>query len=568
MLPKKKLAPLESSPPSLWSIFFKKNWLLVTITIVLLFAIQASWIAGAFYFSKVIDLVAEKRSLKLIIYASLGLGVSWLLYPALTAAKDATDMALLPQITTTARTEIMERIFHAFHRYVTMDPQSMGIENIIRTPAVMRQMFEQIRDTVLPLAICLLMTMIFFFKINTTLGIVYFIGIAIFIACVCLLSGTSLKKGNSAEITQTVITENITDVLTNVGMVAGNNTIGKEMQTIHTLEKVSRKEQGYIQGFAALTRGMFTLLYLGLFSVIFVVSIWLNQKNRLSTGMLTTVTFVLTYMITYFEDMSHQVIHLLKNTSLLSKTQGYLDQLQILTDIFPDGTLTTPPQNGEIHINNLSMRYSQHLPAIFENFTMLIPAGQCLLLRGENGCGKSSLIKILSGQLPFQTGTVILGGVDITATQASILHQAIVYLPQTPQLLNRSVFENIAYGTSVDRTFVQNLLDQFQITFATLDSPVGKNGSHFSGGQRQILCLLRIFCHTNTHLLLLDEPTSALDPTTRDKAMELIAKIIVGRTTILITHDEQLTSYANRIVFLDQGKIKEDTLKTKSKEAF
>lgn len=566
MLEKKRNLP-PSLPPSqsLWATFFKKNWLLFTLTLLLLFGIQGSWVAGAYFFSKIIDLVAQEQHWKKMIGMFVGLAVSWLMYPVLTAAKDAIDIALLPRLISNTRTEILDRIFQAFHRYITLDPQTMGIENIVRTPAVMRHMFEQLRDTLLPLLICLVITLVFFFTMNKTLGSVYLLGIGMFSACVLLLLFCSVDQSKKIETTQSHITEHVADILTNIGTVVGNNNIAQEQQGLCVHEKTSVQEQGAVQGFATLTRAAFTTLYLMMFAGLFIIAIALNQKRvngvpLLSTGVLTTITFVLTYMITYFEDMSHQLTHLAKNFGQLAKTQLYLDQLYLLSQTFPDGTRTILPQNGHIEILDLCMRYSQHLPPILDHFALSVPAGQCLLLRGENGSGKSTLIKILSGKLPFQTGTILFGGVDLVHTRADVLHQAIVYLPQTPQLLNRSVYENIAYGTNVDRPFVQKLLDDFHITFAALDSPVGKNGSFFSGGQRQILCLLRIFCHPQTLLLLLDEPTAALDPATRDKAMELLSKIIVNRTTIVITHDEQLTAYANRKIVLDHGKIVTDEL--------
>jgi ABC-type bacteriocin/lantibiotic exporter with double-glycine peptidase domain len=232
----------------------------------------------------------------------------------------------------------------------------------------------------------------------------------------------------------------------------------------------------------------------------------------------------------------------------LDKTQRYLDNLSQTALENPDGTKKITPSNGSVRARGLTVRYNSDGPAILHQLDLDVADGQRVLLRGVNGSGKSTFLNAISGNIPYETGSLTLGGVEVKDTEASTLRKRIIHISQKVQLFDRTVYENIAYGTDASREQVQELLDRFDITFAELDTPVGKDGSNFSGGQRQIIYLLRAFLRRDAPLLLLDEPTAAFDPTTRDRAMRLLETIMEGRTTLFITHDKELIRYTNRVI--------------------
>ena len=113
------------------------------------------------------------------------------------------------------------------------------------------------------------------------------------------------------------------------------------------------------------------------------------------------------------------------------------------------------------------------------------------------------------------------------------------YIPQSPRLFNRTVYENIAYGMedTHERDKIQQLLATLEIPqFPSLDAMCGKNGSALSGGQRTIVYLIRAFLK-RTPVVILDEPTAALDPETKRVVQNVVEQLFDEQTLMIITHD-------------------------------
>jgi len=134
--------------------------------------------------------------------------------------------------------------------------------------------------------------------------------------------------------------------------------------------------------------------------------------------------------------------------------------------------------------------------------------------------------------------------------------------PQTPILFNRTLYKNIIYGlkknipTQGDIIKLMESLDLKNIAgvFSNImDKNVGKDGNKLSGGQRQIVWLLRSL-YNMSPIIILDEPTASLDKDNKKNVMDIIKKMTIGKTVIIITHDDICPEY-NKI-YLSEGKVK------------
>ena len=138
-------------------------------------------------------------------------------------------------------------------------------------------------------------------------------------------------------------------------------------------------------------------------------------------------------------------------------------------------------------------------------------------------------------------------------------------MPQSPILFNRTILENICYGNQhVNEEFVVYMMKElglYEELGPILNTKVGKNGSSISGGQRQLVWTLRILLK-NPEIVILDEPTSALDEKSKTLFIKLLNKLIDKKTVIIVTHDDTLMRYANRIVTLDKGNIVNDDIRS------
>ena len=172
---------------------------------------------------------------------------------------------------------------------------------------------------------------------------------------------------------------------------------------------------------------------------------------------------------------------------------------------------------------------------------------------GEIGTGKTSILKILCG-LKTYTGTVYIDGKNFKDFSYEMITNNTTYIPQHPKLFNRTILDNLSYGTNYSEEeiidYIKKLkLDKFFKKFDNgIYSNVGKEGAKLSGGQKQIVALIRAIIHQK-QIILLDEPTSSLDSETKAIFINLIQSI-KDRTIIVVTHDTSIHELFDEIIEL------------------
>ena len=134
-----------------------------------------------------------------------------------------------------------------------------------------------------------------------------------------------------------------------------------------------------------------------------------------------------------------------------------------------------------------------------------------------------------------------------------------MYVPQHPIPFNRTLYENIAYGMkNISKDEVSKLLQRLGIDRLFeplgLDSQVGKHGEKLSGGQKQVIFLLRCLLR-KSNIVILDEPTSALDQYSKNYIFNILQQVIKNKTVLIITHDPDILKYVSRKIVFEGGKI-------------
>jgi ABC-type bacteriocin/lantibiotic exporter with double-glycine peptidase domain len=216
-----------------------------------------------------------------------------------------------------------------------------------------------------------------------------------------------------------------------------------------------------------------------------------------------------------------------------------------------------------IKVVDLEYRYPKADTSIINNLNLDIKKGERIALVGDIGAGKSTLLKIILGLLKPRSGDVFLNGHNYKKMDYKDLFNKFGYMTQTPILFNRSILDNILFSNpNSTRKEVIKLLEEFELNDVFnkmekgIDSLVGKNGSKLSGGQKQVVWFLRIYLH-NPEILLLDEPTASLDPNNKNKLIYVIKKLTIGKTLIIVSHDEIDESF-RKIKFKDGKLISSD----------
>ena len=191
-----------------------------------------------------------------------------------------------------------------------------------------------------------------------------------------------------------------------------------------------------------------------------------------------------------------------------------------------------------------------------------IRAGDRVGIIGGIGSGKSTLLRLLAGLYAPASGSIALGGLDMSQIAPDIVRRHIGYLPQDTRLLNGTMRENLLLGLSdPGDDALMEVLEAVGLSglIAThpkgVDLPIAEGGRGLSGGQRTLTTLARLFL-SNPDIWLLDEPTSNLDQATEVRLLESLAQRINGnKTLILVTHRMQLLRLTKRLIVMGAGKI-------------
>ena len=214
--------------------------------------------------------------------------------------------------------------------------------------------------------------------------------------------------------------------------------------------------------------------------------------------------------------------------------------------------------------DRITFRYGAHTEPLFEDFTLRIEAGERVGLVGHSGSGKTTFVKLLQRLYDLNEGRILIDGQEIARAAQMSLRSQLALVPQEPLLFHRSLAENIAYArpeataAEIERAAQLANAHDFIIRqpkgYATL---VGERGVKLSGGERQRVALARAFL-ADAPILILDEATSSLDSESEALIQEAMARLIVGRTAIVIAHRLSTVRMLDRILVFEQGRVVEE----------
>ncbi|MDA8370831.1 MAG: thiol reductant ABC exporter subunit CydC [Nocardiopsaceae bacterium] len=220
------------------------------------------------------------------------------------------------------------------------------------------------------------------------------------------------------------------------------------------------------------------------------------------------------------------------------------------------------PESGvDLRIRSLRVRYGPDEPWALDGVDIDVPPGRTVAVLGPSGAGKSTLAAVLLRFRDPDSGTVALGGTDITDYPLDQVRRVITGVPQDPHIFASTLRENLrlARPGAGDEELWEALrrarLDhEIEAMPDGLDTEVGAHGMRLSGGMRQRLALARALL-ASPRILVLDEPTAHLDPDTRDAVVADLLAAAEGYSTLLITHDLAGLDRVDDIYVVADGRI-------------
>lgn len=205
---------------------------------------------------------------------------------------------------------------------------------------------------------------------------------------------------------------------------------------------------------------------------------------------------------------------------------------------------------------------------LFEDFSLTVEQGQFVSVVGSNGSGKTSLLNIICGSIPVDSGSILIHGTDISKMPEYRRQRVIGRVYQNPSMgtcPNMTILENMSLADTKGKPFnlrrgtnkkrIDFYRENLRLLGLGLEDKLDVKAGVLSGGQRQAMALL-MSTMTPIEFLILDEHTAALDPKTAEVIMELTDRIIREKklTTLMVTHNlRYAVEYGNRLLMMHQG---------------
>jgi thiol reductant ABC exporter CydC subunit len=215
----------------------------------------------------------------------------------------------------------------------------------------------------------------------------------------------------------------------------------------------------------------------------------------------------------------------------------------------------------EVRFDDAGLRYRPELPRALDGVSLRLGSGDRLALTGSSGAGKSSIVNALLRYWPLESGTLSLGGTDVTRLAQTDARGASALADQRAQLFAGSVRSNLTLGrpeateAEIGAALEAARLSEWVATLPEgLDTPVGEDGVTVSGGERRRLAVARALLAPGP-ILILDEPTSGLDPGLADQVVDGVLAAAGERSVLLVTHRAGEAARCDRTVTLEAGRV-------------
>ncbi len=207
----------------------------------------------------------------------------------------------------------------------------------------------------------------------------------------------------------------------------------------------------------------------------------------------------------------------------------------------------------KVQLESVSYQYPNRQTPAVDSFSLTLNMGDHLVITGPNGCGKTTIARMLAGLISPDSGQLVVNGNVVGHGDLIHWRRHVTYVPQRPTLFSGSIVDNVRLGcpdASLDQVN-QALLDAncnfvFDLEAGPL-TQVGEVGRHFSAGESQRLAIARAFCD-NRPLAIFDEPTSHLDSDSESMIRDSLARLGSSRTLVVIAHREQLIGASSNVL--------------------
>ena len=473
---------------------------------------------------------------------------------------------LYPRLQDFIRSKLVRQLLDHYEQAYKELPSGEIISILLKAPLTMTYAYEIGKNTLLPFILTLVIATIYFLFIDKILAIGL---LALGICFLCILyyapigcNDITLQRDHSFN----VIYEQIDDMLRNLFSIYGSDTKDEELQRLSGYEDTHQTLFRDTMTCIFKHKVFITPLTICYLSFFIFRSYQLVKAKKIGSGKFVPIFMIMSYLLNFMIYTNDQFRDIIFEWGIVRSADKIINAPHDNTKHAHAPTTADIPMSG-IGMRDITFRYKQSKKDVLQEFNLHITPGEKVVIMGDIGSGKSTVLKLLLRYYEPKVGTVYWNGRSFDSYELRDLRKNIGYVPQVPVLFNRTVYENMTYGLAgIDRTSLvafleeHDLMKEFTNLDNGLDTMIGKNGSVLSGGQRQLVWCLRVLL-SEPEILILDEPTSSIDTHMKQVLDKILQMTMKNKTVIMVTHDEFLLAKASRVIIMKAGKIISDRRK-------
>ncbi|OPX21330.1 MAG: hypothetical protein B1H03_06815 [Planctomycetales bacterium 4484_113] len=287
---------------------------------------------------------------------------------------------------------------------------------------------------------------------------------------------------------------------------------------------------------------------------------WLIIAERSTVGDIFLIVGLAAMVANPLNKLSRVVVNLQSARAAIHRIFSLLEAPREIRDA--PGAKPLEVTDGRIVYDSVNFSYAG-AEEVLHDFSLTVNPGEVVAFVGESGSGKSTVLHLLPRFYEPTSGTITIDGQDVSQVTLASLRQNIGVVSQETILIHGTIRDNIAFGClTIDEMAIisaaksANAHDFIMRLPEGYDTIVGERGVTLSGGERQRIAIARALLK-DPRILLLDEATSALDSVSEAIVQDALNKLMYGRTTLMVAHRLSTVRNADRIVVLENGRIRE-----------
>lgn len=296
------------------------------------------------------------------------------------------------------------------------------------------------------------------------------------------------------------------------------------------------------------------------FGAVKIMVIYVGAKEAMTGGFSAGMLVAFIFYVDQFTGRSSRLVDFLVG---LKVVRVHIERVSDITvtseESFLEGDYKGSLDSHGLSLRDVSFRYAQNESWVLANQSISIEPGECVAVCGPSGVGKSTFVKLISGEIDPLAGAISLGGIDIKSLGKRRFREIVAAVAQDDVLVSGTIAQNIAgFPVEPDEAFVIECAKRSEVHDEIMAMPmryetlIGDLGVLLSGGQKQRVCLARAL-YRRPKILILDEATSHLDPATERRVFANLAEI--NCTRLIVAHRLETLSVASRVISLRAGQL-------------